>query len=255
MKLFKSIVAALSGAAVAPAAATAAPLAGQVTPRADVLTGAFAEGFIGQADKDRYPVRTVRVGELNLSSGRLHALDPLVFVGDSEPFALNVPPGRYPVDLAVADAGESGQRVALARVKFSDAPATGWRLAHTASQDPSTLSGDSIFAYPVDAGTGAFADGDALTALDAQARAEPQAYEQLTERWLDDGERAGEALGVPYLFTLTVADGGMVMFSSGWGDGQYASWVGYDAAGEPVAVVTDFAVIEAVDFPPAVAPR
>jgi hypothetical protein len=35
----------------------------------------------------------------------------------------------------------------------------------------------------------------------------------------------------------------IVAFSSGYGDGIYASYVGWDAAGDPVCVVTDFGVI------------
>ena len=49
--------------------------------------------------------------------------------------------------LAVADAGESGQRVALARLLLSDAPAVRWALAVTDEQDPATLRGDDIFGY------------------------------------------------------------------------------------------------------------
>jgi len=34
------------------------------------------------------------------------------------------------------------------------------------------------------------------------------------------------------------------MFSSGFGDGFYASYFGLDASGEVVALVTDFAVVD-----------
>src|SRR4029078_4230104 len=36
----------------------------------------------------------------------------------------------------------------------------------------------------------------------------------------------------------------IVMFTSGWGDGFYASWFGYDAQGRVAALVTDFAVVD-----------
>ena len=36
----------------------------------------------------------------------------------------------------------------------------------------------------------------------------------------------------------------VAMFSSGWGDGFYASWFGLDEAGRVVALVTDFGVVE-----------
>ena len=34
------------------------------------------------------------------------------------------------------------------------------------------------------------------------------------------------------------------MFQSGWGDGLYASWFGYDAQGRVVALLTDFNVVD-----------
>lgn len=124
-------------------------------------------------------------------------------------------------------------------------------MARTASQDPRSLEAGETFGYPVDAGTGAFADGGALAALNRLALAGPDETERMTERWISQGEAGAKALGLPHGFALTVSEGGgdMVMFSSGWGDGFYASWVGADSTGRPVAVVTDFAVIEAVRLP------
>lgn len=38
--------------------------------------------------------------------------------------------------------------------------------------------------------------------------------------------------------------GNIIMFTSGWGDGFYASWFGYDAQGHVAALVTDFTVVD-----------
>ena len=48
----------------------------QVTPRSDVMTGAFEPGFVGEAEFNRYPIRVVRIGEVDISSGRLLLADP-----------------------------------------------------------------------------------------------------------------------------------------------------------------------------------
>jgi hypothetical protein len=37
----------------------------------------------------------------------------------------------------------------------------------------------------------------------------------------------------------------VIAFSSGWGDGSYPSFWGYDADSQPVALVTDFGVLDA----------
>lgn len=247
--MFRKILTAVGLLAACTPAAQA-----QITPRPEVLTGAFTPGYIGEADETRYPIRTIRIGAVQISSGRVILADPFLMSTRDRPLTISVPPGRYPVDLAVADAGDSGQRVALARLLISDAPPVRWALAVTDEQDPSTLTGDAIFGYGVDAGTGAFVDA-AVPAWLAERHppSDLDGYTALVDSWQARGEAAAPDLGIPYGFALIepLGPGGAAMFSSGWGDGVYASWVGYDADDRPVAIVTDFAVITAVNFPPA----
>lgn len=225
----------------------------QITPRPDVLSGAFEPGFIGEAQEKRYPIRVIRIGEMEIASGRVILVDPFLMSMRDKPLALSVRPGRYPVELAVADAGESGQRVALARLLLSPAPAVRWGMAVTDEQDVTTLKGDEVFGYGVDAGTGAFVDAAVPAWIDAEYPASDyERYETLQDGWQTRGEAAAESFGIPYGFALVerLGPGDAAMFSSGWGDGHYASWVGYGADDAPVAIVTDFAVITAVNFPP-----
>lgn len=241
-------------AAVGAISAVASAAQAQITPRPEVLTGAFEAGFVGEADEARYPIRVIRIGEVRIASGRVILADPFLMSTRDRPLALAVPAGLYPVDLAVADAGDSGQRVALARLLISDAPPVRWTLAVTDEQDPASLSGDDIFGYGVDAGTGAFVDAAVPAWLARQyPPSDVEGYEALVNGWQVRGEAAAPDLGIPYGFALieTLGPGGAAMFSSGWGDGYYASWVGYGADDRPVVIVTDFAVITAVNFPPA----
>ena len=235
-------------AACAPAAQA------QITPRPEVLTGAFTPGFVGEADEKRYPLRTIRIGEVQISSGRVILADPFLMSTRDRPLTVSVPPGRYPVDLAVADAGDSGQRVALARLLISDAPPVRWALAVTDEQDPATLTGEDIFGYGVDAGTGAFVDAAVPAWLASRyPPSDVDGYLAVVDSWQARGEAAAPDLGIPYGFALVepLGPGDAAMFSSGWGDGYYASWVGYGADDRPVVIVTDFAVITAVNFPSA----
>lgn len=220
---------------------------GQVTPRPEVLNGAFEDGFVGEADDKRYPVRVVPLGELALTSGRIVVTDPFIVSGKELPLELSIPPGRYRVDLAVADTGEGGHRVAMARLLLSRKPPVRWSMAVTANQDLRKLKGDEIFGYGVDAGTGAFMDAASVAWLAAMP---DDSREALMNDWQQRGEARGPELGIPYGFALNeqVGPGAAAMFSSGWGDGFYASWIGYDAAGQPAAIVTDFAVINAVNI-------
>lgn len=249
--MFRKIMARLTGKPPGRSEEARADLGAPVEPvtaRPAVMTGAFQAGFVGEADDKRYPLRSLRIGEVNLASGRLVVADPFIVRGEDAPLDLDLAPGRYPVDIAVADAGESGHRVALARVVLSPEPPVRWTLAVTAEQDPATLKSGDIFGYGVDAGTAAFMDAGAVAWLAGLSFEES---EVLTDGWQTRGEALGPELGIPYGFVLVeeVGPGGAAMFSSGWGDGFYASWVGHDAQDRPVQVVTDFAVITAVNIP------
>jgi hypothetical protein len=40
----------------------------------------------------------------------------------------------------------------------------------------------------------------------------------------------------------------MFIFTSGWGDGEYASYWGFDANGSPVCLITDFGIFEDAEW-------
>jgi hypothetical protein len=80
----------------------------------------------------------------------------------------------------------------------------------------------------------------------------PSDHAAMFDSWMARAEAAAEGFGMPHRWALVerMDQGAAAIFSSGWGDGYYASWVGYGADDLPVAIVTDFAVINAVTFPP-----
>jgi hypothetical protein len=217
---------------------------------ADVFDKAFVPGFSvetrdefqGETHVETVPFRIVDAGLLKLPSGRICAADPFVMLTDTKPFTQAVPAGTFSVRLAVADFPSGGLRVAFARVLFSDAPVARWSMAVVDGQDVSTLKDGHIFGYGVDAGTGSFFDPAAGKAAAALLDANENAW----EAWQTDGEANGPKLVGPYFFLLDqpLGEANAIMFDSGWGDGFYASWFGYDAQGNVAALVTDFATVD-----------
>jgi hypothetical protein len=184
--------------------------------------------------------RIFDAGQLRLPSGAIKACDP--FVGmEHRPFTPVVPKGDFPVRLALVDGGVDDGRVALARVDFSPAAVVRWEMAVTEGQDTATLKDGEYFGYPVDAGTGSFVDAE--TAAVASRRMATD--EDLAQRWIADGQARGAPKGVPsFHAVIDIGPGNIVMFESGWGDGLYASWFGYDAQGRIAALLTDFNVVD-----------
>lgn len=202
---------------------------------APAFTIAFADG--ARAASVFGDVRFYRqpLGELYLPSGRLAACDPFA---DAQvaPFARTVPPGRYPVDLAVARFAGGDERVAAARVRFGDGEPARWEPAATGGR-----RGDDG-GYGVDSARGCLASAEALAAHAAR---------------MGDGDAhaagLGEAMERSYRHTrewanvvLDEASGlNLVVFSTGMGDGYYRSFWGLDPAGRPACLVTDFGIVDA----------
>ena len=108
-------------------------------------------------------------------------------------------------------------------------------------QDIATLKIGEHFGYPVDAGTGSFVDPE-TAAVASRCMASD---EDLAQRWIDLGDKGGSGKDAPNFYAnIDIGPGNIVMFQSGWGDGLYASWFGYDAQGRVVALLTNFNVVD-----------
>jgi hypothetical protein len=183
-------------------------------------------------------MRVQPLGGLIAPSGAIVACDPLTAI-EPKPFAQRIAPGRYPILLSVARLANGDERVACAQLRLSDAPVARWEMARLESQEQITLDADEFFGYGVDAGVGCFMDARAASALDAHYERDESYDEALidameahrTESWDYANVALDEVSGL-----------NVVMFSSGWGDGVFASYWGYDASGAPVCLVTDFSL-------------
>lgn len=212
---------------------------------------AFREGLVveppDEEDEDadeRYTLHIHAVGDLIVTSGRIVACDPLA-MPDTPPFAERVAEGRYPVVLSVAEAAGGDQRVAFALLRLGERAVARWVNAAPEGKTLSDLKLGRIFAYGVDAGTGCFMDADAAQALQARQKAAIARGE--------DDEELFDALMNTYVHTWSWANlvvdaasgANVIAFSSGWGDGAYSCYWGYDIEGQRAALVTDFGVFDA----------
>jgi len=200
----------------------------------------FSPEYLKAALQDGYSVSNTKlvhrvVGDLLLPTGRLVACDPFVSL-DAEPFSLLLPKGRFPVVLVLAEIA-TDQRVAFALVHFSRSAPVRWEMLTTGSQDISNLKDGEIFGYGVDSGTGCFMDSSASRLLNDAMRKDPNYYETLSKEMDKTYRHTRSWLDTKF------GDANLVAFSSGYGDGFYATYVGLDSDNEIATVVTDFAVL------------
>ncbi|MBM7494370.1 hypothetical protein JOD64_005592 [Micromonospora luteifusca] len=186
----------------------------------DGIEELFVPGTIVEIHDKRLQLSVHEAGELRLTSGRLVAADPSSLEFDAEPFTVTVPPGTYPVSISLATFLDDPRhsRVCAARLAVDDRPTVRWELALRDGQEIIDLGNRQFFGFGVDAGMACFVDADAS--------------ERMKDVWLTlDG------LVDPR--HRTIDSGEMVAWSSGWGDGAYPTWIGYDAGGSVTCFVAD----------------
>ena len=201
---------------------------------------AFQDGAtISDAQGALATMRVLALGDLVAPTGRIIACDPLTAL-EPTAFAQHVAPGSYPVFASVAALVNGDQRVACVMLRLREATVTRWEMARMEGQESVTLDEGEFFGYAVDAGVGCFMDARAAVALDARYESD-ESYDEA----LINAMEASRANGWEHAnVTLDNASGvNLIMVESGWGDGVYASYWGYDAHDAPVCVVTDFSVL------------
>lgn len=200
---------------------------------------AFEDGAtIADAQGTLATMRVSSLGELVAPSGQIIACDPLTAI-EPTPFAQRIAPGRYPVLASVAALANGDQRVACAMLRLSDAPVVRWEMARLRGQEGIALQTGEFFGYAIDAGVGCFMDAQAATALDARYEND-ESYDEA----LIDAMEANRAQQFDFANVALddVTGVNVVMFESGWGDGVYISYWGFDASDAPACLVTDFSV-------------
>jgi hypothetical protein len=194
-------------------------------------------------------ISTHQIGELVLTSGRIIACDPLIGPDTRYHFKKIIEPGSYPLIVSVADFQPIGDtRFACAMLRISDEATAHWELA--VINEPDTEQNDEQTSYGVDAGTGCFMDWDAAQILEELYKNEVQ-FEEFCDQVIAEIEKHsfGKHLtaGWADIQVSTTTEANIIAFSSGWGDGGYASFWGYDAGGKLTSLVTDFALFPSND--------
>ncbi|PDQ19141.1 hypothetical protein CN311_21055 [Mesorhizobium sanjuanii] len=187
--------------------------------------GVFA---LSEAEMAERKIIVTAIGELELPTGEIIACDPLITGLERPVFSRKVRPGCYPVTLL-----EAQGRIAAAVLRFDTGLPVRWELAAFV-RDVGTSSWKSGFI--VDDNVASFMDKSIQTLVSDQ--------EEL------DGYLADVACSFDRFRMDNPVDGNplnIAVFNTGFGDGNYYSFWGLDAAGEPLLLVTDFEVLENAD--------
>jgi hypothetical protein len=179
---------------------------------------------------------TVEIGTIKIESGKIIACDPIV-MRDAHPFTQQFPKGSFPVQLSIAKY-DSDERVAFSRIYFSSHPVARWEFALDKGKKQIPLSGKDFYGYGVDGGQGVFIDSAANEDFTRMSNKD----EYLWERVFTD--ETVKNYRSTWQFTVYNFGGhNLACMSTGFGDGRYATYVGYDASGKICRLLTDFGLI------------
>lgn len=186
----------------------------------------------------RYPLHVHSVGRLATPAGAVVAADPYLVGDEGEPQAFEQRLGADSAEVTVARAviAEDHERVAALALVVGSQTITDWRMATLPGQDTADLGHGDFFGYGVDAGTGSFGSPEAMRVVGRVMQDDAGMLEDPVSEALQDTP-AGAVVVAPEPGATPIA-----ACASGWGDGSYPTWIGIDAAGEVVVVVTDFLV-------------
>ena len=215
------------------------------------LDAHFTEKVIGNREVD-----VLDIGAVHFPSGTIFACDPLVELEDTPPFIQTIPAGTYPVKICVVPSEKYGNRYACVKVEVSREKPVRYELGMTGKEDlDEELDEDDYFGFGVDAGMGCVADIQTQAAFKtywAKRLEEDPDIDPYNDLFCDLLEENAKACPKYQLshgdwlnWTVPDTDCNLPIFASGWGDGYYPVYFGYDAKGKVCAVYVRFIDIEA----------
>ena len=173
------------------------------------------------------------IGKLKSVTGKLVACDPYVMEYGTSTFTQDIPIGEYPVKITIAKYANEDERINFATIRFGDSTPIRWELMVFPGQNISSLKKQEFFGYGVDTGTGCFVDSKVARAISKNKSVE-SIFDKLSKD-MDSRYKYTRSWG-----SVDVADGNIIAFSSGWGDGSYPTFAGFDDDNQLTAIVTDF---------------
>ena len=191
------------------------------------------------------------MGEIKFPTGDILVRDPLVWLSRNEkPYLTSVPKGTFRIETLVAKISEDNYRYVLSRVKFSDNTPIKYYEALKGDENLDDVDEDSIFGFNVDAGLATIVD---VQTKNVYCDFEKRWYQEHPDKNISDDFFAEVFRENALKYPLYQREGGdwinfeipgtelsIPMIQSGFGDGVYPVYFGYDKNGHLCDVVMEY---------------
>ena len=210
------------------------------------LDAYFTEKGIGSMAVD-----VLDIGTVHFPTGTVFACDPLVELEDARPYLQTIPAGTYSVQICVVPSEQYGDRYACVKVAVSDQKPVRYELGMVGNEDlEEELEDGDFFGFGVDAGMGCIADiqtREAFLVYWAKRLGKDEDIDPYNDLFCDLLEKnfqmnpMYQREGGDWLnWTVPETDCDLPIFASGWGDGVYPVYFGYDAQDKVCGVYVHF---------------
>lgn len=187
-------------------------------------------------------IESFETGEIAIPSGNIVACDPLTTTG-MPPFSTKFPIGKFQTSIHKE---RESNCIAYTEIRFSEAEPKQWEMAMIEGQNINDLKGEEIFGYPVESGMGCFMDYNSQEKLNEleELLFERKGgdfmgiYEEFFHQHFFDENGAIDQFAI--LYPNSEKEENIFAFETGYGEGFYASYIGFDAENNPVKLVTEF---------------
>jgi hypothetical protein len=207
----------------------------KVAAKPALFENAFVRGFSQTVNNFNVTLYGINIGKLKVTSGRIVACDPLHIDEYGIPYTQVFPTGEFPVQLSIAKLDEE-ESIAFARVNLSDEPVERWELALLEGQSPLPVGDKKMHGFSVDGGVGIFVDETAIKDLeiDKLSSLDAPLYKEMEQHYHFDWRYAMYHFG----------QNNLAAFSTGFGDGYFGTYIGFNAKGQPCRLLTDFGLFD-----------
>ncbi|WP_195575139.1 DUF4241 domain-containing protein [Paenibacillus sp. 1001270B_150601_E10] len=199
------------------------------------------------------PLAVMDIGPCSIPSGQILVRDPLCYLNNikEQPYFQTAPEGTYTTEVCVVKGNdEDCARYAAVRLQFTDSPAVRFEEALIGHEDLSSLGDDEFFGFNVDAGLGSICDKEVhqafceFHALWHKENPDSNLYDNyfaalFAENYRQNPEHQRDA-GDWLNWKIPNTEYHLPIFQSGFGDGAYPVYWGYNEAGDICQLVVQF---------------
>ncbi len=186
-------------------------------------------------------VESFEAGDITLTSGKLAVSDPLI-TSEMPAFTTDFPLGNFPV---LVHKEIDSNCIAYVEIVFSNSEIASWKLATSEGQNTGNLQEGEIFGFPVESGMGCLMDFETqqnLNLLEQHLfKRKGDDFMGIYEEFFHEHFFQEEGAINQYAFLKPNEDkfGNIFAFETGYGEGFYASYIGFDEQNVPVKVVCE----------------